>query len=394
MPSYIGKSGTFSLMKNLNLEKVFRTIVLHAPVSRAEISRLTGLNKVTVSNCVRTLTEANLVSEEGIVSSENGRPPMMLMLSQTYGIIIGADLSSISTNIVITDMRGTIREKPIREAGSMGPEEFVEKLRGIIEGCRQSYPDTTVGVAGIGVAMPVNYNLRVGEDLDPPLEKWRGIDAEAYLREQIPGIPITVISTAAAGAIGEVHFGDDTPETYLAYLHGAWKLKMDFYKGGTTYSSEEEFTGLIGETIVGSETGPDGKTVYKTLEDEASIKAVCRRLYPGGENRYEEILDLIRRQKYGDPEVSAAVTDVLDHLAVGIYNIIKIFRPEKLCIGGYLGLLLGRGFLEPLCDRVDALLGGTYPVRERIACSRLGLYSVAFGCVSWVRDNMISYLFD
>ena len=37
MESYIGKNGTFALMKNLNLEKVFRTVVLRAPISRAEI---------------------------------------------------------------------------------------------------------------------------------------------------------------------------------------------------------------------------------------------------------------------------------------------------------------------------------------------------------------------
>ena len=55
MESYIGKNGTFALMKNLNLEKVFRTVVLRAPISRAEISRVTGLNKVTVSNCVKSL---------------------------------------------------------------------------------------------------------------------------------------------------------------------------------------------------------------------------------------------------------------------------------------------------------------------------------------------------
>ena len=72
MESYIGKNGTFALMKNLNLEKVFRTVVLRAPISRAEISRVTGLNKVTVSNCVKTLMDCDLISEEGIVSSDSG----------------------------------------------------------------------------------------------------------------------------------------------------------------------------------------------------------------------------------------------------------------------------------------------------------------------------------
>ena len=115
MESYIGKSGTFALMKNLNLEKVFRTVVLRAPISRAEISRVTGLNKVTVSNCVKTLMDCDLISEEGIVSSDSGRPPVMLMLSKSFGVLIGVEVSAISANIVVTDLRGSSLETPAME---------------------------------------------------------------------------------------------------------------------------------------------------------------------------------------------------------------------------------------------------------------------------------------
>ena len=104
MESYIGKNGTFALMKNLNLEKVFRTVVLRAPISRAEISRVTGLNKVTVSNCVKTLMDCDLISEEGIVSSDSGRPPVMLMLSKTFGVLIGVEISADGSSMTTGEL--------------------------------------------------------------------------------------------------------------------------------------------------------------------------------------------------------------------------------------------------------------------------------------------------
>ncbi len=388
MPSYIGESGTFSLMKNLNLEKVFRTIVLKAPISRAEISRLTGLNKVTVSNCVKSLLKADLIHKEAVVFADNGRPPTMLMLSDSFGVIIGMEISAMATMIVITDLRGQILEKPLTEPKSFTPDECVAKLDELVAYCRGKYAGTTAGVVGIGIAMPINYNQLSVPDGRPAMPEWKGVDAHKLLGERFDDIPVQILSTAAAGAIGEVHFGDADINSSLAYIHGAMKLKMDIYEGEETFSSQGSFIGRLGHTIYRSD---DGKIA--PLDDVASVKYLKEALYGDEISPYQAALDIIRRAKFHDPELDEVMDMMLSYLAIALYNVIELFNPATICLGGFLGQIIGKGYLEKLHEKLKGLVGDDYPVEGRVICSKLGLYGVSFGCISWIRDNMISYCF-
>lgn len=64
MNSYIGISGTFEVMRNLNLEKIYKLLLLNQPISRARLAKLSGSNKVTVSNCVEYLLKKGIIHEE------------------------------------------------------------------------------------------------------------------------------------------------------------------------------------------------------------------------------------------------------------------------------------------------------------------------------------------
>ena len=391
MPSYIGRSGSFSLMKNLNLEKVYRTIVLNAPISRADISRLTGLNKVTVSNAVKSLLDADIVSEEGIISTDNGRPPMMLTLSKTFGVIIGLEISGISTNVIITDLQGNILDKTIRDPHRYTPDELLVLLSELINECNTKF-NTTRGVVGIGIALPLNYNQLDEIDDTSALPAWKGVDADDFFCRHFPDIPIEVLNTAAAGTIGEIHFGKANPETYLVYVHGNWNLKMDVYDGRDTYSSHSSFSGKLGRTLVNNKKNPKQMLV---LDEVASVKALINELYPDTKmNRLEAVLDLHTRQKLDDPEVDKAIKQTLDYLALGLYNILQIFRPDSICIGGYLGATLANGYVDLLNDKLNELVGPANNKGRRVVCSEFGIFNVGFGCVSWIRDNIITYIFD
>lgn len=389
MAPYIGQSGSFSLMKNLNLEKVYRTILLNAPISRADISRLTDLNKVTVSNCIKELLSEQIICEEGIVVSENGRPPMMLQLNDRFGVIIGLELSGISTNIIITDIRGNILEKTVRDPKLYSPGELVEMLKTLIDDCNSKY-DTVRGVIGLGVALPLNYNQLDELEDNSPMPAWKGVDAEKLLKESFPGLPIEILNTAAAGTIGEIHFGSSNPDTYLAYIHGNWNLKMDVYAGRYTYSSHSSFSGKIGRIYV-NKKDYEGAVL---LDEVASIRSLVSELYPGTDmSRLEAVEDMHNRQKKGDQAVHKKLMEMIDYLAIGLYDILQLFRPDRICIGGYLGATLANGYVDILNEKLNELIPPYNQKGRKVVCSEFGIFNVGFGCVSWVRDNIISYVF-
>ncbi len=86
-------------------------------VSRAEISRITHLNIVTISNYIDDYIKKGLVLEKGLDVSTGGRRPELLELNSKYGYTIGIDLGSpqITEDAyvvgVMTDTAGKIVSK-------------------------------------------------------------------------------------------------------------------------------------------------------------------------------------------------------------------------------------------------------------------------------------------
>ena len=57
-------TGNQEKVRKVNKSIVLNMLRLHAPISRAQVAKLTGLNRGTVSNIVNVLIDEGLVFEE------------------------------------------------------------------------------------------------------------------------------------------------------------------------------------------------------------------------------------------------------------------------------------------------------------------------------------------
>lgn len=64
-----------------NKALILRSIYENAPISRIHLSKITGLNKATVSTIVHDFLEAELIRENGIILTESGRKSIGLELN-------------------------------------------------------------------------------------------------------------------------------------------------------------------------------------------------------------------------------------------------------------------------------------------------------------------------
>jgi len=85
--------GRFTEKERRNLD-ILDTIRRKREVSRADISKYTGLNIVTISNYVNTYIKKGLIYEIGLDISTGGRRPELLRLNKDYGYSIGIDLGA------------------------------------------------------------------------------------------------------------------------------------------------------------------------------------------------------------------------------------------------------------------------------------------------------------
>src|SRR5256884_6200218 len=78
-------------IRRRNRSTLLSTLFFQAPLSRLELSQVTGLSAATVSNVTAELVEERLVVEAGQVESDGGRPRVLLRVDPRYGHVIGID---------------------------------------------------------------------------------------------------------------------------------------------------------------------------------------------------------------------------------------------------------------------------------------------------------------
>jgi len=136
--------------KNFAILDVIRK---YGPVAKSEISRLTGLNVVTISNYMEGYVKNGLVAEEGYDASSGGRKPMLVDLNYKSAYTIGLGFDMYDIIGVICDLKYNVVYKVKKERRSESTKGLIENLASIVEDIlRQSLVEKSK-IKGIGLAV-------------------------------------------------------------------------------------------------------------------------------------------------------------------------------------------------------------------------------------------------
>src|SRR3989338_7168169 len=91
--------------KNL---QILDTIRKKGPIARAEISRLIGLNIVTVTSYVDQYIKKGVIQEVGIDVSSGGRKPTLVDLNPNSAFLIGVGLNVVDMTAILCNLKGEI----------------------------------------------------------------------------------------------------------------------------------------------------------------------------------------------------------------------------------------------------------------------------------------------
>src|SRR2546428_8140823 len=100
--------GTPSLLRAINERTVLELIHRQGPLSRAQVARVSGLSKPTVSLALTGLLEADLVREVGRSRGERGPSALLYELNPMAGWVVGVDIGRKWVRAAIADIAGTI----------------------------------------------------------------------------------------------------------------------------------------------------------------------------------------------------------------------------------------------------------------------------------------------
>lgn len=193
--------------RNLDILNVIRR---STDISRADISRLTGLNIVTVSNYINTYIKRNLVHEVGLDISTGGRRPELVRLNPDYGYLIGVDLGSPhileDTTMIAVCMNIGLKQlaKETIKKEEESVEKFTEKVMGLISSLikKSNLPKEKMLGIGLGIWGVLDRNNGTVRYTPEEGKIMSYVDLQEKIEKKFK-LPTLVEHDAMAAAIGE-----------------------------------------------------------------------------------------------------------------------------------------------------------------------------------------------
>ncbi|SFE05562.1 Sugar kinase of the NBD/HSP70 family, may contain an N-terminal HTH domain [Paenibacillus catalpae] len=321
-------TGDLTLIKKINTSIVLEAVLKNAPLSRAQISELTGLNKATVSNLVQDLIDSDLIIEIGPGESSGGRKPVMLLFNGQAGYAVGIDLGVNYIRGVLSDLEGNVVAELQKSLKKHQLEFTLKELVQCIEKLIGKAPVSPYGIVGIGIGVPGIVDDQ-GSILFAPNLEWRDVELQHMLEERFQ-LPVTIDNEANAGAQGEQKYGIGRGIAHQIYVSVGIGigtgiiLNKELYKGATGFSGE------LGHLSIEYSGKPCRCGNEGCWELYASENALLEQAAPLG---FDSLEDLLEAADAGNEEVRALFYKIGEYMGAGISNIVNVFNPDVVIIG-------------------------------------------------------------
>ena len=329
--SSVARSDT---IRNINRQIVLNYVRERAPISRAEISHETELQRSTVSLIVEELKDRGLVAEiEG--ESTGGRPPLLLQLKAAGPIAIGVDLSTEQTVIATSDLAGRVLTQK-----SFDTDASAEKTLKKVIDCVNRLVKSDEGIEAIGVSLPGLVDPETGNALFIPHFRWRNFDVAARLHAAT-GLPVKVDNDANATALAELWFGRPEVREVRNFVMILVEegLGTGIVFDGQVYHGEAGAAGEFGHMTIGSNApvacAAGGRECWEAFASErAALARYAKLAGRNGDSAGVSFKDLVGRALEGEKAAQTALSKTAHYLGVGISNVIKGLSPEAVIVGG------------------------------------------------------------
>jgi len=355
-----------------NLSTLLRLVHRSGPTSRAGLTRLTGLNRSTISALVAELTQLGVVTErQPDATRQVGRPsPVVEANSRVVALAVHPEIDAVTVGLV--GLGGVVHRR-IRCPVEQSPDaaEAVRLAAAVIDDLRAQL-DTEFDVVGVGVAVPGLVRTTDGVVRRAPHLGW----VDEPFAEQLAaasGYPVVAANDASLGVLAERYFGVGQGLTDLIYLNGgASGIGGGLLVGGQVVGGHSGYAGEFGHTRVSESDVLDSAGFRGTLEAEVTRRGLLEALGLGIGIDGADADELERALLASDsPRVRAEVNRQLDYLAVALAGAVNVLNPQLVVLGGFLAALRA---VDPvrLQAAVAALTLPEVLAEVRIDSARLG----------------------
>src|SRR5258706_1696201 len=201
-----------------NERLVVRTLYDLGPISRAEVARLTGLTRTTVSAVVSDLLEDGVVREIGRGPSSGGKAPILLKVDDDARLVVGLDLGEEHFAGSLVNLRGEIRRSVELAVDGRDGDAALDLVFDLLD---RLLDGSTAPLLGIGIGTPGLVDSRTGPIRRAVNLDWRDLPLGEIVAARY-AVPVNVANESqAAPPAAYTYAAADRAPTLIATRAGA-----------------------------------------------------------------------------------------------------------------------------------------------------------------------------
>lgn len=371
---------------------LMRLIWRERQISRADLSRRTGLSRSSISAIVADLLATGLVRETGSGDSLGGRRPILLGFDDGALSIVGVDMGAAHIAVAVTDLRCQVKAwrsqmHDVRE----DPEGSLQLMESLIREALAEASVPAARVLGIGVAVPSPVSPADPFHLSPVFVPAWANHSPVKRLESAFGVPVVMDNDANLGALAEQWWGAGQDGQDLAFIKVATGVGAGFIIHGDIYRGTTGIAGEIGHIPVDASAGRCVCGLHGCLNMRLGTQALLDRARAMRTDNDRSVLPrrgltvnrIVEAAFEGDALARSVVEEAGHYLAIGVAALLNLLNPATVVFGGSL-TRAGEMLLRPLRKTLGERTLSASVSQSQFVISALGIEGIARGAATLV----------
>ena len=381
--------------------QILNLIRFYGPISRVAIARRLELSNTAVTKYVNGFIDEGLTIETGTEKSSGGRKPTLLNINPDLGYIIGIDIGAGHFRIAAFNLANDFLYRETFPSADLGePKHGLLTISKLIHKIKTEYLATNkllaIGIAVSGIAFD-NYGTNM---TIPYLPGWEHIDFKTSFEKNFR-VPVYVDDSPRMQALYESIIPSKGRYKNLIYVNIGVGVGAGIMLFGRLYRGSKGLAGEIGHIIVQEDGLVCGCGNHGCLEQYASVSAMINNAkeslnkgvrssilgYADDQIDKVDSFALVKALNDRDKLAFSTIIEAGNYLGKGISQLINLFNPERIIIGGG-GANISDLILDEI-NRTCQIRASNAAVNSvKIVKSKIGEDGALLGVAIFAQDNL------
>jgi predicted NBD/HSP70 family sugar kinase len=361
LPVGVGQFASNKVPRQINRNLIFHLVRTGQSISRADLARISRLQRSTVSLIIEELIGEGWVVEGGTGKLSRGRRPTILEVNQQRAVI-ALDIHPSHCVLGVGDLSGKIIARQ-----TVGlPKSADRAIKVVVNSIKElmaANQDRTF--QGIGITLPGRADLNLRKLVFAPNLNWPVRSIKAQI-ERATGLPVQMDNVANACALAEVWFGQIEGLRDLVVVNVSEGIGVGIYANGRILRGADGMAGEFGHLQVdpgGPRCGCGNYGCWETMASNRAGLRYYKEIAP--DKRIANFEALVALAKNGDPAALKAIDKMARNLGRGMRMIATALAPGAIVVVGDVCVVWDRIAVAIKKE----LIGGVIRKPPRVRCS-------------------------